>query len=121
MNGARDCNKNGIIEPYEDWRLPIDTRINDLMSRLTLDEKYRQCFYSDQDSRDGFSFSYGVESGMRTLQYNASATRLGIPIAFAGDKIHGWKTIFPTQLGLAATRDMNLVYRCGNLRRIEHM
>ncbi len=120
VNGARDCNKNGTIEPYEDWRLPIDTRINDLMSRLTLDEKYRQCFYSDQDSRDGFSFSYGVEGGMRTLQYNASATRLGIPIAFAGDKIHGWKTIFPTQLGLAATRDMNLVYRCGNLQRIEH-
>jgi beta-glucosidase len=120
VNGARDCNKNGTIEPYEDWRLPVDTRINDLMSRLTQDEKYRQCFYSDQDSRDGFSFSYGVEGGMRTLQYNASATRLGIPIAFAGDKIHGWKTIFPTQLGLAATRDMNLVYRCGNLQRIEH-
>jgi beta-glucosidase-like glycosyl hydrolase len=120
VNGVRDCNKNGTIEPYEDWRLPIDTRTNDLMARLTLDEKYRQCFYSDQDSRDGFSFSYGVEGGMRTLQYNASATRLGIPIAFAGDKIHGWKTIFPTQLGLAATRDMNLVYRCGNLQRIEH-
>jgi beta-glucosidase-like glycosyl hydrolase len=120
VNGARDCNKNGTIEPYEDWRLPVDTRINDLMSRLTLDEKYRQCFYSDQDARDGFSFSYGVEGGMRTLQYNAAATRLGIPIAFAGDKIHGWKTIFPTQLGMAATRDMNLVYRCGNLQRIEH-
>jgi beta-glucosidase len=120
VNGARDCNKNGTIEPYEDWRLPIDTRLNDLMSRLTLDEKYRQCFYADNNALDGFSFSYGVESGMRTLQYNASATRLGIPIAFAGDKIHGWKTIFPTQLGLAATRDMNLVYRCGNLQRVEH-
>jgi beta-glucosidase len=120
VNGMRDCNKNGTIEPYEDWHLPIDTRLNDLMSRLTQDEKYRQCFYADAEPRDGFSFSYGVESGMRTAQYNASATRLGIPIAFAGDKIHGWKTIFPTQLGMAATRDMNLVYRCGNLQRIEH-
>jgi beta-glucosidase len=120
VNGMRDCNKNGTIEPYEDWHLPIDTRLNDLMSRITQDEKYRQCFYADAEPRDGFSFSYGVESGMRTAQYNASATRLGIPIAFAGDKIHGWKTIFPTQLGMAATRDMNLVYRCGNLQRIEH-
>jgi beta-glucosidase len=120
VNGMRDCNKNGTIEPYEDWHQTIDTRLNDLMSRLTQDEKYRQCFYADAEPRDGFSFSYGVESGMRTAQYNASATRLGIPIAFAGDKIHGWKTIFPTELGLAATRDINLVYRCGNLQRVEH-
>ncbi|MBT1711352.1 discoidin domain-containing protein [Fulvivirgaceae bacterium PWU5] len=120
VNGARDANKNGTIEPYEDWRLTIDQRLNDLMGRLTLEEKYKQCFYSDQQPLDGFSFSYGVEDGMRTLQYRASATRLGIPIAFAGDKIHGWKTIFPTQLGMAATRDMNLVYQVGNLQRVEH-
>jgi len=120
VNGARDLNKNGSIEPYEDWRQPIETRINDLMSRLTLEEKYKQCFYADNQPLDGFSFSYGVESGMRELQFNAAGTRLGIPIAFAGDKIHGWKTIFPTELGLAATRDMDLVYRSGNLQRKEH-
>lgn len=120
VNGCRDMNKNGTIEPYEDWHNSIDVRVNDLMSRMTQDEKYRQCFYGgDANPLDGFAFSYGVEGGMTTQQYAASATRLGIPIAFAGDKIHGWKTIYPTQLGLAATRDMNLVYQCGDLQRRE--
>jgi len=120
VNGTRDLNKNGTIEPYEDWRLPVKTRVDDLMERLTLNEKYRQCFYADNNPLDGFSFSYGVEGGMRTLQYNAAASRLGIPIGFMGDKIHGWKTIFPTELGLAATRDIQLVYQCGDLQRKEH-
>lgn len=120
VNGCRDMNKNGTIEPFEDWHNTIETRLNDLMSRMTLDEKFRQSFYGgDANPLDGFSFSYGVEGGMTTVQYAASKTRMGIPVAFLGDKIHGWKTIYPTQLGLAATRDMNLVYQCGDLQRRE--
>ena len=30
----KDLNKNGNIEPYEDWRLPVDERARDLASRL---------------------------------------------------------------------------------------
>ncbi|MBN1410422.1 MAG: glycoside hydrolase family 3 C-terminal domain-containing protein, partial [Spirochaetales bacterium] len=120
VNGCRDTNKNGFIEPFEDWHNSIETRLNDLMSRLTQEEKFKQCFYGgESDPMNGFSFSYGVEGGMTELQYAAAKTRMGIPMAFAGDKIHGWKTIFPTQLGLAATRDMNIVYQCGNLQRVE--
>jgi len=121
VDGKRDLNKNGTIEPYEDWHLAPEERLADLMSRMTLEEKISQLFYGGNNNPlDGFAFSYGVESGMRENQFKASKSRLGIPIAFLGDKIHGWKTIFPTQLGLAATRDMDLVYQCGNLQRIEH-
>jgi len=121
VNGCRDMNKNGTIEPFEDWHLTPEERLNDIMSRLTTEEKVCQLFYDGNNNPlDGFAFSYGVEGGMRTAQYAASRTRMGIPIAFTGDKIHGWKTIYPTQLGLAATRDMDLVYQCGNLQRVEH-
>jgi len=38
-NKFRDLNKNGNLDPYEDWRLAVGKRIDDLMSKMTLDEK----------------------------------------------------------------------------------
>jgi beta-glucosidase len=35
----RDLNKNGRLDPYEDWRLPTDRRIVDLIARMTVAEK----------------------------------------------------------------------------------
>ena len=35
----RDANGNGAVDPYEDWRLPADVRVDDLLSRMTIDEK----------------------------------------------------------------------------------
>lgn len=35
----KDSNGNGKLDPYEDWRLPVTRRINDLVSRMTLEEK----------------------------------------------------------------------------------
>jgi beta-glucosidase len=35
----KDMNKNGQLDPYEDWRLAADVRARDLVSRLTLAEK----------------------------------------------------------------------------------
>ena len=32
-------NRNGKIDPYEDWRLPAEARADDLLSRMSLDEK----------------------------------------------------------------------------------
>jgi hypothetical protein len=32
INGSRDLNKNGTIEPYEDFRQPVETRVNDLLA-----------------------------------------------------------------------------------------
>lgn len=120
VDGCRDMNKNGTIEPFENWKLTPEERVEDIMSRLTPEEKMSQLFYGGNDNPlDGFAFSYGVEGGMREAQYAASKSRMGIPVAFLGDKMHGWKTIYPTQLGLAATRDMDLAYQCGNLHRIE--
>ena len=35
----RDLNKNGRLDPYEDPRLPIEVRVEDLLSQMTLEEK----------------------------------------------------------------------------------
>ena len=35
----RDLNRNGQLDPYEDWRLTPDARARDLVSRMTLEEK----------------------------------------------------------------------------------
>jgi beta-glucosidase len=35
----RDLNRNGVLDPYEDWRLSPDARARDLVARMTLAEK----------------------------------------------------------------------------------
>jgi len=35
----RDLNGDGVLNPYEDWRLPVEERVNDLIKRMTVDEK----------------------------------------------------------------------------------
>ncbi|MDI1307005.1 MAG: glycoside hydrolase family 3 N-terminal domain-containing protein [bacterium] len=35
----KDLNKNGKLDKYEDWRLPNETRVKDLISQMTLEEK----------------------------------------------------------------------------------
>ncbi len=35
----RDLNKNGRIDVYEDWRQPVEARVADLLSQMTLEEK----------------------------------------------------------------------------------
>jgi beta-glucosidase len=35
----KDLNRNGVLDPYEDWRLSPEQRARDLVSRMTLEEK----------------------------------------------------------------------------------
>lgn len=35
----RDANGNGVLDPYEDWRLPVPRRVADLVGRMSLPEK----------------------------------------------------------------------------------
>jgi beta-glucosidase len=51
----RDLNKNGIVDPYEDFRVPVDQRVEDLLSRMTLEEKAGMMFHP---------FLYTVDSSL---------------------------------------------------------
>ncbi|MFM8396173.1 MAG: glycoside hydrolase family 3 N-terminal domain-containing protein, partial [Acidobacteriota bacterium] len=35
----KDLNKNGRLDKYEDWRLPVEVRVDDLVSQMTIEEK----------------------------------------------------------------------------------
>ena len=35
----KDLNKNGTLDKYEDWRLPLDVRVNDLVAQMNIEEK----------------------------------------------------------------------------------
>jgi len=35
----KDLNKNGKLDPYEDWRRPVEERVSDLIAQMTLEEK----------------------------------------------------------------------------------
>ena len=41
VDGAlfKDLNKNGTLDPYEDWRRPLAQRVDDLVSQMRLEEK----------------------------------------------------------------------------------
>lgn len=41
----KDLNANGVLDPYEDWRLPTEERVNDLLSKMTLEEKVALLFH----------------------------------------------------------------------------
>ena len=41
----KDLNKNDTLDPYEDWRLPVEERISNLISLMTLEEKVGLMFH----------------------------------------------------------------------------
>jgi beta-glucosidase len=122
VNGSRDLNKNGAIEPYEDWHLPVETRVNDLLGRMTLEEKAYQMFYNAQAfPRSGWHFGPAQPQDLQNTLLTASGTRLGIPFVSAGDTIHGYQTTYPTQSALAAGQDYALDYQLGDMQRREQL
>lgn len=35
IDGCRDLNKNGKVDPFENLRIPVEERVNDLLPRMT--------------------------------------------------------------------------------------
>ncbi len=46
----KDLNANGKLDPYEDWRLGVDDRINDLVSQMTDTEKVGMMMINDNNA-----------------------------------------------------------------------
>lgn len=53
--GFKDLNKNGKLDPYEDWRLPADERADDLASKMTIEQIAGLMLYSPHQSIPGRS------------------------------------------------------------------
>jgi beta-glucosidase len=122
INGSRDLNKDGAIQPYEDWRQPVETRVDDLVGRMTTLEKAYQMFYNAQVfPQSGWHFGPAQAPDLNGFLLASSGTRLGIPFISAGDTIHGYQTTYPTQSALAAGRDYVLDYQLGDMQRREQL
>lgn len=103
----------------------IDRRVEELLAKMTLEEKIGQLTQSPGDISTGTDVSKdnllaGIRQGRIgsvlshtnfdnkiVMQRTAvKESRLGIPLIFGFDVIHGYKTIFPIPLAQAATWDM---------------
>lgn len=120
---------------YKDASLPIETRVADLLGRMTLDEKIGQTnqrsVANAMHDLGGWipQFKHGqigsimnvasadVADSLQRLMLND--TRLGIPLIIARDVIHGYKTIFPIPLGLAASFNPDLAKQGARIAAIE--
>ncbi|MEM0309163.1 MAG: glycoside hydrolase family 3 protein, partial [Thermofilaceae archaeon] len=122
-DGWIDFNKNGVMDPYEDPTRPVEERVEDLLSRMTLEEKLEQL-------RSGFEFGpygnlsiilrglpprEGAQLANEVQRKLIEGTRLGIPAIIHDECLHGCmamhSTQFPQAIALAATWDPELVYR----------
>ncbi len=115
---------------YLDPSQPVDKRIEDLLSRMTLEEKIGQlCQYSGftseyekmiMEGRIGSLLNvFGAEETNRIQKIAVEKTRLGIPLILGLDVLHGYKTIFPIPLGLASTWDPDIVRKTASIAAAE--
>lgn len=121
--------------PYNDTNLPIDERAEDLLKRMNLQEKIGQMMLIERNSlknnNDIALYGLGgLMSGMGSKPETntpegwlnmvneyvriSKTTRLGIPVLYGADAIHGHTnieeaTMFPHFIGLGATGDAELV------------
>ena len=89
--------------PFRDSNLPLNTRINDLLSRLTLDEKVQMMKHASPE-----------------------ISRLGIPAYnWWNEALHGVArtkekvTVFPQAIGMAATFDVEALQTMGDMTSSE--
>ena len=92
----------------------IEARVDDLLSQMTTEEKLQQVQLlsdgqiTDQDARNGVGSVFSLVDPEKINHFQHLAvdeSRLGIPILFAYDTIHGYRTIFPVPLGAASSFD----------------
>lgn len=134
------------LPKYKDLTLPVEERVEDLVKRMTLEEKVAQLqaiiakdtvlfdaegnFVSGVDSavlyhgagafygrnfRRDFSMEYWVKCYNGLQRFMLEKTRLGIPLFFFGEALHGYMaagaTSFPQAIALGCTWDTALVER----------
>ncbi|XP_050214262.1 uncharacterized protein LOC126665489 [Mercurialis annua] len=130
---------------YKDPKQPLGVRITDLMKRMTLEEKIGQMTQiersvaSTQVMKNYFIGSVLSGGGsvpakqasaktwikmVNDFQKGSLSTRLGIPMIYGIDAVHGHNnvfnaTIFPHNVGLGATRDPELVRKIGSATALE--
>ncbi|OEL25078.1 Beta-glucosidase BoGH3B [Dichanthelium oligosanthes] len=124
---------------YKDPRQPLNRRIDDLLGRMTIAEKIGQMSQIERENATanvvrGYFVGSVLSGGgsvpapqapaeawvdmVNGMQRAAMSTRLGIPMLYGIDAVHGHgnvykATVFPHNVGLGCTRDPELVKKIG--------
>jgi beta-glucosidase len=113
----------------------MDRFISDLMAKMTIQEKIGQLnlitpgggiptgsvVSTDVESKikegkvGGIFGIYGPEKLRQAQQMAVEESRMGIPMIFGSDVIHGYKTTFPIPLGTSASWDMELIEKTARI------
>jgi beta-glucosidase len=97
----------------------IESRVNRLLSRMTLEEKLEQIqllpdfLVTEAEVRKGLGSILSVTDPARIRELQRIAveeSRLKIPMLFAFDTIHGFRTVFPIPLGVGASFDPKVAF-----------
>ena len=151
--GWIDFNKNGVKDKFEDPTLPVEARVNDLLSQMTVEEKTAQCAtlygykrvlqdelptetWKDEVWKDGianidehlnglkptpysYPFSKHAEAINTVQRWFVEQTRLGIPVDFTNEGIHGLNhdraTSLPAPIAIGSTWDKKIVRQAGSI------
>ncbi|MGN6375428.1 MAG: beta-glucosidase BglX [Sphingomonas sp.] len=111
----------------------MHARVEGLIKQMTLEEKAGQLTVVGDDygnldalakagkvsATNGVFNDRDVAAYTHHLQEMAMQSRLKIPLMFEGDVAHGFRTIFPVQLALAATWDTDLMRRVHHAAAVE--
>ncbi|MEX1119984.1 MAG: glycoside hydrolase family 3 N-terminal domain-containing protein [Terrimicrobiaceae bacterium] len=125
--GADCADKAPLNAAYRNASLPLDQRVEDLLARMTLEEKLgqlnQQLFQSHETAeqwvekvRAATVGSFYTQQTGPTLHNQLQKvaieeSRLGIPLSFGTDIIHGCRVIFPVSLGLSCGWEPGLLER----------
>ena len=119
--------------------VPEETKVDELMSQMTLEEKLGQlnCLVAPRGAVTGEQQSTGVAEKVRSgavgslfgrhdrdelmawQKMAVEESRLGIPLLFGADIIHGYRTTFPVPLALAATWNPESMERAARISTVE--
>ncbi len=127
-NGITDL---GFIKPgttlYKDKSVPVEIRVKDLLSKMTLEEKVMQLNqYTlgrnnnvnnvgeevlDIPAEIGSLIYFDTDPKLRNAMQRRAMekSRLGIPVIFGYDAIHGFRTVYPISLAQACSWNPELV------------
>lgn len=112
---------------YKDKKAPIEKRVDDLLKRMTLEEKILQTnqwtYGKNANENNIESIQKGVRAEIGSLIYRSinpvyrnqimrkamEESRLGIPILMGFDVIHGYRTVYPIPLAQACSWNTELV------------
>ena len=157
-DGFIDFNKNGRKDIFEDRNQPVERRIANLISQMTLDEKtcqlatlygygrvlkdslpkteWKTKIWKDgianidehlnnttfrKQTNTSLSFPYGrhADAINKTQKWFIEETRLGIPVDFTNEGIHGLAhdraTALPAPIAMGSTWNKNLLLKSGQI------